>query len=412
MRSPWVPVLMICAFLVTHAYADDRLTVDGMLDLRWIFSNAETSYLNGGLGPLRFDEDHEGLRLGRAMLSGKLRVTDIVSVHAVVDAYGDYPGNPLDVSELYVDVRPFPTSAVRWSARIGAFHMPASLENREAGWTPVYSITPSAINSWLGEEFRTIGAQFEARWLGASSGYFGDLALVAAAYGWNDPAGELIAERGFALSDRPSTLFGSLGRPQDEFFKEIDHRPGYYSGLTWRHHDLLELRVLRYDNRGNPAAMTGSGDGAWRTRFTCSGMRLEPLDHLTLVAQYLDGNTATGADSLGDDQFTQTFHAAFVLASLDWNRQRLTSRYDDFGTHQGSGFNGPPSDQAGHSWTLAWSYNMANHWQFVAEWIRVDSSFPPRLSVGEPLSRTDTQVQAAVRYRFRIEDGAFDSVNY
>jgi hypothetical protein len=55
---------------------------------------------------------------------------------------------------------------------------------------------------------------------------------------------------------------------------------------------------------------------------------------------------------------------------------------------------------------------MANHWQFVAEWIRVDSSFPPRLSVGEPLSRTDTQVQAAVRYRFRIEDGAFDSVSY
>jgi hypothetical protein len=28
------------------------------------------------------------------------------------------------------------------------------------------------------------------------------------------------------------------------------------------------------------------------------------------------------------------------------------------------------------------------------------------------LSRTDTQVQAAVRYRFRIEDGAFDSVSY
>src|ERR1017187_4170677 len=106
--------------------------------------------------------------------------------------------------------------------------------------------------------------QFEARWLGASSGYFGDLALVAAAYGWNDPAGELIAERGFALSDRASTLFGSLGRPQGEFFKEIDHRPGYYSGLTWRHHDLLELRVLRYDNRGLPAATTRSVDGPWR----------------------------------------------------------------------------------------------------------------------------------------------------
>lgn len=403
MRRPWVLALIFSGYLTADASAGDRLSVDGMFDLRWISSNAETSYLNGGLGPLRFDEDHDGLRLGRAMLSGKLRVTDIVSVHAVVDAYGDYPGNPLDLSEFYVDVRPFPASPVRWSARIGAFHMPASLENRETGWTPVYSITPSAANTWLGEEFRTIGAQIEARWLGASNGYFGDLALVAAAYGWNDLSGELIAARGFALSDRPSTLFGDLGRPPIYFFKEIDHRPGYYSGLTWRHHDLLELRVLRYDNRGNPAATTGDGDGAWRTRFTSSGVRLEPLDHLTLVAQYLDGETAVGADSLGEDQFNLTFHAAFLLASLDWNRQRLTSRYDDFGTRQGSGFYGPPSDQAGHSWTLAWSYQIADHWQVMAEWIRVDSSFPPRLSLGEPLARTDTQLQAALRYRFRIE---------
>ena len=401
MRSRWAPLLLGCACLAGKAFADDRFTVDGMLDMRWVYSDAEASYLNGGRGPLRFDADHDDLRLGRAMLAGNLRLADIVSLHGVVDAYGDYPAGPVDVSELYVDVRPFPTSGVRWSAKIGAFHMPASLENREIGWMSAYSITPSALNTWLGEEFRTIGTQIEARWLGSSRGYYGDIAFVAAAYGWNDPAGVLIAERGFALSDRPSTLVNNFGRPTTRFYYEIDRRPGYYAGIAWRHHEALELRVLRYDNRGNPAATNSDGDGAWRTRFTTTGVRFEPADSVTLLAQYMDGDTAIGPH--GEDQFLESFHAAYVLASLAWNKQRLTARYDDFGTHQISGFYDAPVNQAGHSVTVAWSYDLPDHWQFVAEWIRVTSSFPPRAEIGEPVASTDTQVQAALRYRFRVE---------
>lgn len=403
MRRLWAPLLIGCACLAGEAPADDRFTLDGMLDLRYVYSNAEASYLNGGLGPLRFDADHDDLRLGRAMLAGSLRLTDIVSLHGVVDAYGDYPAGPIDVSELYLDVRPFPTNAVRWSAKIGAFFMPTSLENREVGWTSAYSITPSALNSWIGEEFRTVGAQLEGRWLGSSTGYYGDVSFVAAAYGWNDPAGTLIAQRGFALTDRPSNLVNNLGRPTTDFYYEIDHKPGYYAGVIWRHHDALELRVLRYDNRGNPAATNADGDGAWRTRFTTTGVRFEPVDAFTLLVQYLDGDTAIGADTLGEEQFLQTFHAAYALASFAWQRQRLTARYDSFGTHQDTGFYGPPADQAGHSWTMAWSYDLPGHWQLIAEWIRVNSSFPPRANLGEPVASTDTQVQAALRYRFRIE---------
>src|SRR5580658_5976227 len=168
--------------------AQDRLSVDGDLDLRWVHATSDTSYLNGGLGDLRFDSDHEGLRLGSAILAPTWRIADIVTLHAVIDDYGDHDRNPVDLSEFYLDVRPFPTNAVRWRMRIGAFIMPISLENRGIGWTDVYSITPSAVNTWLGEEFRTIGAEVEARWLGASVGYLGDVALVAGAYGWNDQA--------------------------------------------------------------------------------------------------------------------------------------------------------------------------------------------------------------------------------
>lgn len=383
------------------ALAQDRLSIDGAVDLRWVHATGETSYLNGGLGVLRFDPDHEGIELGRAFVAPTLRVTDIATVHAVFDAYGDYGGNPLDVSEFFLDLRPYPTAAIRWHARVGAFFAPVSLENRGVGWSDVYSITPSAVNTWLGEEFRTIGAELEARWLGASSGYLGDVALVAATYGWNDPAGVLIARRGFALSDRPSTLSDGLGKPSTGFYREIDRRPGYYAGLSWRHHDRLEVRALRYDNRGDPGADNAAGEHAWRTRFTSLGARLEPSPHWTFITQYLDGDTAVGPDSAGDDQFRMGFHALFALASFEWARERLTVRYDDFHTHQSSGDYGPPSNQTGHSWTFAASHEFGDHWQAVAEWLRVISSFPPRVTE-IPVTQVQSQIQLAVRYKFRF----------
>src|SRR5438552_11879531 len=185
-------------------------------------------------------------------------------------------------------------------------------------------MTPSALKTWLGEEVGTVGAELEARWLGASHGYLGDIGLVGAVYAWNDPAGVLVAERGFALTDRPSTLFGGLGRPPITFYHEIDRKPGYYGGLSWRHHDRLELRLLRYDNEADPGKSTAAGGEAWRTRFTSVGARLEPTAHWTLIAQYLDGDTVIGPDYELEKQFRMRYHATFGLASYDWNRERLT----------------------------------------------------------------------------------------
>lgn len=384
------------------ALGGDQLDLSGMLDVRWIHATGETSYLNGGMGSLRFDPDHEGLRLGRALVAPRLRLTDTVTLHAVIDAYGDHDRNPVDLSEFWAEVRPFPTGSLRWRARVGAFYMPVSFENRGPGWSDVYSITPSALNTWMGEEFRTIGAEVEARWLGASTEYLGDLAVVAAAYGWNDPAGVLVAARGFALSDRPSTLFGGLGRPPLTFYHEIDRKPGYYGGLSWRHHDRLEVRALRYDNKGDPGASTVAGGGAWRTRFSSFGARLEPTAHWTFIAQYLSGDTVIGSDADPYDQFRMTYHVAFGLASYECGRDRLTARFDDFGTHQLSGFYGPPSNESGHAWTGAWTHDFGEHWQFAAEWIRVWSQFPPRAALGVPPALLESQVQIAMRFRFHL----------
>lgn len=383
---------------IASASAQDRLDLTAEADVRWVAASGAPSYLNGGEGLLRFDPEHEDLRLGYALLAARLRISDTLTAHVVADAYGDHDRNFIDLSEAYLEARPFPSNAIRWSAKAGAFFMPVSLENRGPGWTDVYTITPSALNTWIGEEFRTIGTQVEARWLGASQGYLGDVALVGAIYGWNDPAGELLADRGFGLTDRPSTLFGGIGQPPEEAYHEVDRRPGYYGGLMWRHHDWLELRALRYDNRADPYAETTTAY-AWHTRFSTVGARLEPTEHWTFIAQYLDGTTATAADIVTESLFVMNYRTAFTLVSLKQHRERFTVRFDDFQTHQVAGYYGLPPNELGHAWTLGWMHDFGQGWTTALEWIRATSEFPPREEYEETDGLIESQLQLAVRYR-------------
>ncbi len=102
------------------------------------------------------------------------------------------------------------------------------------GWRSPYTLSFSAINTWVGEELRTIGAEYSLDWLGRSHGHDFDFTLSAAAYGWNDTAGTVVATRGWGLHDRQSTLFGRYandGSPLPQrtlFYDDLDKRAGYY----------------------------------------------------------------------------------------------------------------------------------------------------------------------------------------
>jgi hypothetical protein len=399
------PLLVAAAGIPAIARADDTLILDALLDLRAVHADTEPSYVYGGVGPTRFDDDHDGLRLGRASLSARLRLTDTVGATAVIDAYGDGEPNPVGVSEAFVQWRPFPSSAWRWQVKGGAFFLPASLEHRLAGWTSPYTLSASALNTWLGEEFRVLGTEVEARWLGAATGYRGDVGVFVGVFGWNEGAGVVMAERGWALTDRPTLIFGRLARNSERLYYETDGRPGAYAGLSWRHHDRLEVRALGYDNRADPGASNGSGETAWRTRFVTVGARWEPLDWLALLAQHIDGSTAIGPNG-SSEQFVMNYSSWYALASVERGRDRLSVRFDKFATEQLSGFYGPPpADETGHALTAAWMHRFDEHWELGAEWLRVVSDFPPRAAAGFAPAATDTQVQLAVRYRFRFETG-------
>jgi hypothetical protein len=277
-----------------------------------------------------------------------------------------------------------------------------SLESRALGWETPYTITPSAISSWIGEEIRTIGLEGQIDWLGTRLGHDFDLQLTAAVFGWNDPAGTMLGAHGFAFHDRQTTLFGRVGAPQPdpefakkELFHEIDGRPGYYVGAQARYLDRAVLNVLHYDNRADPTARAPEiRDLAWLTKFDAVALRIETGGGWTVILQGLDGTTVIDPGFWLD----WSFDSQSALLAKRMGAHMLTVRYDEFNVL----FRGDPLESGsedGNAWALAYSYDSGEHWRFALEWLRVDSDVPARVELlGEPAFARESKVEFSARY--------------
>ncbi|MEO8161173.1 MAG: hypothetical protein ABI588_07120, partial [Arenimonas sp.] len=225
-------LLLALAGIAPLAGAQD-LHAQGFLELRLPFADAnERSWVDGGLGKTRFGEDNrQFLPAGALSLSWQLSESWL----AVADLQAQPQTSPgIGVLSAYLRWRPVSTSPWRWSVRAGAFFPPISLENDGIGWTSRWTLTPSAINSWVGEELRTIGVEARLERRTAHGNFEGGIAL----FKWNDPAGELIASRGWSLGDMTSAL-GARVRQPDAYngglrigykpFVENDSRLGWHA---------------------------------------------------------------------------------------------------------------------------------------------------------------------------------------
>jgi hypothetical protein len=397
MRALALVALMLTA---TAAAAEDGL--DLQVDLRLIASDGRTSYLDGGLGKLRFDEDHDGLQIGRLRGAWSQEFGERWNVHADVSLWRWDDATRFDLTEAYLEFRPYPSEGWRSRLTVGASYLPVSLEHRAAGWTNPYLISSSAINTWVGEELRTIGAQYSLEWLGTRSGSDIDVGVEAAVYGWNDPAGVLIASRGWTVHDRQTMLFDKVGQPDvgpvpgRVLFKEIDDRPGYWAGAHLRYLDRIELRYLHYDNRADPEKFDpGIGDFAWLTRFDSVGLRAETSGGWTYIAQWLGGDTAIEPES-GYERWN--FHSTFALVSKAWGPHRLSARADWFETEHVMTSYPPPGGEDGSAITVGYSYDLDDHWHGAIEFLEIRSDTSMRAFIGEPTDAVERQLQLQVRY--------------
>jgi hypothetical protein len=388
--------------VAASAFAGEPLDVRVGLDLRLVHSTADESFLQGGYGRTRFDKDHDDLRLGAAYLSARYRLSDGVTLHSDALGYADGNSSALDVTQLYVQWRPFPSGSIRFSSRVGMFYPEFSFENRGIAWAPMYSITPSAINSWFGEELRTLGTEATLRWLGGGNGYQGDVAVIAGAYGWNDPLGTTVTLHGWNLHDRQTGLTGYVVMPGDPSrhiheFREIDGRAGFYAGLQWRHGDHIDIRLYRYDNRADPAAVHDDVY-AWLTRFDTLGVRWEINSRWTAISQILHGETLVGPQREWGAAWNMD--AWFVLLSYEQSEWRMSLRRDEFRNDQYRGFGELHAyDDSGSAWTIALTRTLSSHVQAAAEYVRVDSTFPARSLTTSP-RQIDGQLQLALRYKW------------
>ena len=365
------------------------------------------SFTEGGLGLLRFDEDHEGLQLGRIVLDASGPLTETLRYAFIAHATDDGDQNPIDLTEGYLDYRPYPSSAWRWRARAGAFYAPISLENRGIGWESIYSLSPSAINTWVGEEMRTIGVEVTSTSLGRQSDRSFDLSLLAAAYKWNDPFGVLILQRGWGIHDRQTPLFGDLPRPlirkpdvrTIEVFDEIDDRLGYYVGAEMRWMDDSLVRVMHYDNLGDPDDFTAQ-EPAWRTRFDAIGARVELAHNVSLLAQVMLGDTEFGPQGTGSGMFVLEYWSYYVLASQRLGAHRYSVRYDRLYTDLERGASIMINRQNATAWTAAYMYNVDDHWQLAVEALQISGSLSQRVRVRLPAAAEERQLQLAVRWSF------------
>lgn len=393
--------------------------VSALLDLRAVYSDAPEGWLNRGLGKQRFDRDHGGLKLGQAVLEARLPITATLNGKIAVNAYDDRSG-AVDLTEAVLTWKPLPVAGYRVKTRLGAFFPGLSQENTGPGWTSPWMLSTSAINTWIGEEFRTLGGEITLGRPGQLHDSLHDVDAVAALYTANDPAGGVLTWRGWTVGDRITGLTERLPLPDfpvygpngalpyqvdwEEPFHEIDHRLGYYAGLNYGYAGWLKLQWLYYDNNGNPRAAR-NGQYAWATTFQHLGLRLDLPQDWTVLSQAMVGETAMGR-SLQRGVYAD-FDAWYVLLSKAVGAYRWSLRYDAFAVEDEDRTPEDDNSEDGQALALALQYRLNDSRTVGAEVLRIWSVHAGREYLHDAddeaaATKTVTETSAQLFYRQRF----------
>lgn len=393
---------LLCA--AASARADD-LSWQGFIDTRLIAPPNEQSWLKGGLGKLRYGSEDGGVdfRFAEAIGAATWRATPDLTLATTLRIEPNQRTG-VDMLDAYVRYHPQSSGGWLWSVKAGAFFPPVSLENNDVGWSSPYMLTPSAIDSWIGDELRTIGAEADV----SRRTELGNFTLLGAIFVRNDSAGVLIAERGWTLDDRPTGLFETIQEPNASLallhrdypdrvplFLEIDGKPGWYGGAAWEIPGLGRAQALYYDNEADVSAHD-SDYPAWHTAFWSEGFRTNAGD-ATFLVQNLAGSTT--ASFVPPRTWTTDFWSTYALASYDLDDWRFSVRGDLFGTGQDAAF-WQPFGEHGRAATTAVSWMPEDWLRLTAELIALAAQRLERETEGLSKNEVDDQFQLSVRVSF------------
>jgi hypothetical protein len=396
------------------AWADGALIspddFSGMVDLRLSAANGEASWLGSGFGKTRVSGAGSGFAghasIADSFLAWNPNLTWDLSAVIVGQYQSDHDHAP-SLAEAYLVYKPQPLGEIHYSVRAGLFYPPVSQEHEGLAWIDTDMITPSAINSWVGEEVKVVGAEAKVR------RDFGEqqLGVTAGVFGYNDTAGTLLATRGWALGDVRTGFPGHyVVPPLSDFLKhvqapittpvmEVDHRVGGYGRIDWRINDRLAVNAFFYDNAGD---LTGDDrfQWAWDTRFWNLGAALDLGAHTRILSQVVIGDTRMG---YGDpDIWVDTrFNAAYLLVTHAFGEDALSGRLDLFETLDRADEDYGDTRERGWALTADYRKRLSAHADLLLEALHVSSDRPARTDIlGEPARQDQTVLQAALRLSF------------
>jgi hypothetical protein len=396
-------VLAGLLFCTPFAAKGQDLSLSGLLDLRLVAPSGQDSHTDGAFGKLRYGDGRGSPvlpDLGGAVLRGSAALTPDLRV-VVEIRYDPMQKTAVDLLDAYARYRPVSTSRWRWSLKGGAFFLPISLENTGIGWSPEWTITPSAINSWVGSELRILGGEAMLEWRGDVDRF----EFVAGAFAFNESAGEVIASFGWTFTDRVAGLFDHFrmanvlspgGTPDyDSEFRQFDHSAGWYLGATWERPDVGRISLLRYDNNADPNAHSAD-DFGWRTKFwsLAGSTQLGPV---VILSQAMVGRTTIQP---GGRTAATDFWAYYVLAGIERGDWRFAVRFDQFATTKTNSFAALNGDEHGVAGTVAAIWTPRKGISLASEVLTVDYTRPKRALFGKPAHVTELQAQLALRLSF------------
>ncbi|HEY8266765.1 MAG TPA: hypothetical protein VIG03_09330, partial [Steroidobacteraceae bacterium] len=106
--------MFLLAAISAGAQAEGQF--DLSVDLRLIAVDAPASYLYGGLGKLRFDEEHDGLQVGRIRAAWSQPIGETLNVHLDASLWRPGDDHAFDLTEAYLEYRPYPAGG--WRSRV------------------------------------------------------------------------------------------------------------------------------------------------------------------------------------------------------------------------------------------------------------------------------------------------------
>ncbi len=244
---------------------------------------------NGNTGKTFFDLSQLTLDVD-AQLTPKISMHNQLDIDVQSNGPSRFGGSSLNLIESYLKFKNLPVKD--GELRLGIFTPLFSRENNGPHWSTLYTITPSAINTWLATIIRVYGV--DAVLPLKNTGFNVTLGFFTGADEGNPKgpgAGKDLVARGWLMHD--------YWMPVSAVTSALDNNIGFYGKLKYEDpKDNFDIDAGYYDNNG---AVTSTYEGdVWRTKFFELGTRVNLGPNARIMGQYVEGTTADWEELPGD----------------------------------------------------------------------------------------------------------------